>query len=474
MKRLTILTLAALFVLGSVIYAAAAEIQATGDFRFQWVWTDNMNFFESDNDPAAINEDDFDARQRFRVQIDITQSENLRGTVMLEIGTTQWGRGTRIGRSPYGAGAAGFLQGDGIYDTNGLIEVRRVFMDFNVPETDLQVRVGKFGLGLPAAVRGNPVINDISVNGIMLTYPINDMFTVAAVWARAADLDGNLEGNSEDADEADFFGLVVPITIDYFSVAPYFVYGNVGSIRVQDTELQDTLSSRPNGWLPATNGVANGAITNMYWAGFAFDMEYFDPLSFKVDFAWGLSDAAKDYADRQGWYVAAEVDYRLDFMTPGLLFWYASGNDRSLGDGSESLPSVAGSFSATTIAFDGGDLLDMNCRFDGTAEGTWGIALLLQDITFVEDLTHTLRIAYFQGTDSPGSLPGGVDADVINMSTNEHAWEVDLNTKYMIYENLSLVCEMGWATVDLDSESRPTNPNTSDAWKLGFGLQYNF
>lgn len=465
MKRLTILALAALFVLGSVMSAAAAEIEATGDFRFQWVWSDNLDFANSDN--TNNNEDDFDARQRFRCQIDITQSENLRGVLALEIGTWQWGNNA--------------LDNGGIISTvagsNGDIEVRRAFIDFNVPETDLQLRVGKFGLGLPTAVAGNPILNDENVTGILATYPINDMFAVAVVWARAVDLDTNYTANSERTDEMDVFGIIVPVTLDYFTAQPYFVFASAGTQAVQPAvrETQSVVGSGTFGW---PNSLGANSATNMYWAGLALDVDYFDPLTFGLDVAWGTTTAPSFEAyNRDGWYIAARADYRLDFMTPGLVVWWASGNDDDFRNGDESIPFISGSFAGTTIAFDGSSLLDCNCMFDATAEGTWGIALLLQDISFVEDLTHTFRIAYVQGTDDEDWVNAQYVAGVARgdvLATTESVWEIDLNTTYMIYENLSLVNEIGWAWANFDEDARNGWDEGAPAVKLGFGLQYTF
>ncbi len=460
MKRLTILALAALFVLGSVISAAAAEIEASGDFRFQWVWSTNLDWMASDDD--GRNEDDFEARQRFRVQIDITESENLRGVVNLEIGTDQWGRDD--GAFPGRFGEIG---------QNGMIEVRRVFIDFNVPETDLQIRVGKFGLGLPNAVVGNPICDSENTTGIMLTYPINDMFAIAVVWARAVDLDdanNGADNDSEQADEMDVFGVVVPITTDYFSFSPYVLYADLG-VNVQDA-LGDMSATRNNASFNFTQQHVNsGKTSTAWWAGFALDVSAFDPFWLGLDVAWGGVYAPRADSCRRGWYIAAMAAYRMDFMTPGILFWWTTGNDDDLDNGSEQLPHFGGGFSATHMAFDGGDLLDVNSNLDGEAEGTWGVAIVIQDITFIEDLSHDFRVAYVRGTDDEGNA---AERDVNGLADSEWAWEIDFNTTYMIYENLSLVCEMGWSYLNLDEDVRAGNDDTVDAWKLGFGLQYEF
>jgi len=139
--------------------------------------------------------------------------------------------------------------------------------------------------------------------------------------------------------------------------------------------------------------------------------------------------------------------------------------------------------------------------FDASVTGTWGLALQLNDISFVQDLTHQIIVAYMAGTNSPRSMRDTRTFDVawspyynnpsnILLTTSDHAWEIDFNTKYQIYENLAAFCEMGMFDIQRKAgpwrqpENRSTSPgydrsiarlyHNSTAWKLLFGLQYKF
>ena len=56
---------------------------------------------------------------------------------------------------------------------------------------------------------------------------------------------------------------------------------------------------------------------------------------------------------RSGWYAAMAADYKTDYFTPGLRFWYASGDDAKWTNGSERMPSIYGDVTATSYGFDG-------------------------------------------------------------------------------------------------------------------------
>ena len=96
MKRICTLILAAGLVFGAATGASAIDFKAKG----QWL----MGFSEGKGSPVdtfrgsngvktkGSNEDDFQAAQRLRLQLDAVASESLSGTVYFEIGTTQWGQ----------------------------------------------------------------------------------------------------------------------------------------------------------------------------------------------------------------------------------------------------------------------------------------------------------------------------------------------------------------------------------------------
>ncbi|MFV0421464.1 outer membrane homotrimeric porin [Oleidesulfovibrio sp.] len=437
MKRIATLLLAAAFVFGSIAGASAAEFKTTGQFDFAFEWTDNTNFKETDDDDDS--EDDFSAQQRVRIQTVITASENVSGTLFFEIGNIAWGQGDSVGR-----GAGGALGTDGVN-----IETRRAYIDFTVPSTDLQIRMGLQGLALPSAVGGNPVFDD-DVAAIVASYAFNDMFGLTGFWARPADTnsgDFDAATNRNLKDEFDMTGLILGVNGDGYSLDPYFVYAWQGADQA---------------------GFADDATT--WWAGAAFEMTMFDPIVFAIDAIYGDRDAGDDEGnDATGWFLAGKLNYKMDMFTPGIWAWYGTGDDDDANDGSEQLPVVSpAGFAPTTFGFDGAAGLLTGMRLSNTGAGTWGVALVAEDIKFIEDVTHVVRVAYVKGTNDENS---GVDFG--NLTEEDNAWEVNFDTNYKIYENLTAAVELGWIKLDLDEDVWGSD-DTDDAWKAGVNLTYSF
>ena len=71
----------------------------------------------------------------------------------------------------------------------------------------------------------------------------------------------------------------------------------------------------------------------------------FDPLRLAFDFAYGKADWGKaangQDLTRQGWLLSGIAEYKLDYVTPGLIAWYGSGDNSDTMDGSERLPTLS-------------------------------------------------------------------------------------------------------------------------------------
>jgi len=523
MKKLMTLVLAASFILGSVCTSAAVEITASGSFDFMWGWIVNQDGFASNQDRKAApglgnsgsglyngagngTDDQFRAWQRERLQVNFIASENVQGVLYFEIGETAWGN----------PGSGGQIGTDAI-----AVEVRRAYIDFNVPNTELLFRVGLQGFALPAAVVGNPIIGSggTDMGGIVSTYTVNDMVTIGAFWARPWDTNAMRGGRGEAAsvnDEFDVFGLYVPITIDgVMTLTPYAMYGIAGTDAYYNLAtpvwnnpgrffgLATNASGGPYTLLgPDPNPYTDNDYQYMWWAGAAFEFTMLDPLTFGLDVVWGTSiDPSQDYLTRWGWYLAGRVDYQTPYVTPGLVAWWSTGDDENMWNGSERLPHIDGTFQATTFGFDGQALIgSAGDALGQSAEGTWGLALQFNDISFIEDLTHQLIVAYIGGTNHTKSMQDNRFAtrgnpwfrnNGIALTTADYAWEIDFNHRYQIYENLAAVVEM--SVLDIQRQAYPWRNSrnrasdavqynngvyqlwqTSTAWKLAMGLQYRF
>ena len=144
MKKLLSLLVVAGMLIASSVGASATDIKVKGRVDFGFGLYDGSSFFEQDS------EETFDALQRFRTQIDFIASESLKGVAAFEIGDTYWGQGGGASwgsGSSAGGGAGGAMGADGVS-----IEVRRMYIDWLVPQTELQVRMGIQGFAMPQAV----------------------------------------------------------------------------------------------------------------------------------------------------------------------------------------------------------------------------------------------------------------------------------------------------------------------------------
>ena len=66
------------------------------------------------------------------------------------------------------------------------------------------------------------------------------------------------------------------------------------------------------------------------------------------------------------------------------------------------------------------------------------------------------------------------------LTDKDHAFEVNFDHKYQIYENLAAVLELGYINMDLDRSTWKRNVSTNghhktdDAWKAQLSFQYKF
>ena len=102
MKKLMTLALAAAMMLGAATGASAIDFKAKGQWIMSFDYGMHGNFSESkakNNSGFGKHEDEFEARQRVRLQLDAVASEALSGTVFFEMGDQIWGPGQHWRRS---------------------------------------------------------------------------------------------------------------------------------------------------------------------------------------------------------------------------------------------------------------------------------------------------------------------------------------------------------------------------------------
>ena len=507
MKKILTLMLAAGMLLGAASGAKAIDFKASGEWLVGFGLGDGSLIKDVDN-KKHHHDDTFNAGQRVRLQLDAVASESLSGTVFFEIGDQMWGN----------AESGGALGADGKE-----VKVKNAYIDWMVPNTDLKLRMGLQAVAMPN-VAGGSAIMDGDAAAVVASYQFNDNVGLTALWMRplndnytGANAEGELYGNGYEnyLDNMDLFALMLPLKFDGVELTPWAMYGmqgknarfNEGGVDTADGALSETLP----GYYPGMNGLALGktgkAYGSMFWAGLPVAITAFDPLNIEFDINYGYVEAMGRYdvlkrgvesvlgsSKREGWLVKALVEYKMDWGTPGIFGWYASGDDGNVKNGSERLPSIAGAGNFTSFMGDGNLAWGTGYNFydnNLTYAGTWGVGLQIADVSFVEDLKHTFRVAYWGGTNSPSMVKymgSGVAWDETTaaqdgpyLTTNDGLLEFNLVNSWQIYENLEANLELGYIVNMMDKDtwdksyiSEQRNWSKQDAWKAQLIFAYTF
>ena len=493
MKKLMTLALAAGMLLGAATGAGAIDFKAKGQWLMGFSAGDGSLISHtkakgSDHNSARDTDDIFSASQRVRLQLDAVASEALSGTVFFEIGDQVWGN----------AESGGALGADGT-----VVELKNAYIDWMVPNTDLKFRMGIQGIQLPNVAGGSAVFDD-DVAGVVASYQFNENVGLTTFWARPYNDNYTGTDRVNYHDNMDLFALMVPLTFDGVKVTPWAMYGMAGanSKTVKSMGPYTRPISPDDGVANTTTGKAYGS---MFWAGLPISLTLWDPLNVELDINYGYVESMGRYtADRyngtgfrmgdtkrEGWLVKALVEYKMDWGTPGIFGWYASGDDGNVKNGSERMPTVSGCGNFMSFMGDGnygwssaGSLYDRNLTYTGT----WGIGLRIHDLSFVEDLKHSFRVAYWGGTNSPSMAKyvehswgwdNGLDKDGHYLTTNDGLLEFNLVNSYQIYENLEANLELGYIVNMMDDDTwkrsyRSDSYKKQDAWKAQLIFAYSF
>jgi hypothetical protein len=437
MKRFALVALLAAMLFGVATTVSATELKVKGHLDVYGMWSANLNDFDSNEGDA----DNYFTNQRMRTYFTYQANENLKAVLGLEIDNT-WGEGTAA---------------DWGTDGKGNIEVKHAYLDFNFPDTAINVKAGLQYVALPS-VFGNPVFDDDAA-ALVVSAPINDMFGVAVGYSRGVDKNSNVaspskswngtdfvESDFASSDDIDMAFLAVPITLDGFSMTPYFAYAWVG----KDSGYGDTVEagSYTVGGVKVsasqTTDSPNWTDDATIWVlGANAELTMFDPLTFAADLIYGELDAesAGNSVESKGWYAALAATYKMDMVTPTLFTTYFTGADDDASD-NDQLPQLAEGWGITPYV---GGVRAFNVTddtFSGIDNANWAIGLKLADISFVEKLSHELTLAYVRGTSDDDS---GATFD-----EDSSAWELFMVNKYMIYENLAAINELGYFKPDFD------------------------
>jgi len=473
MKRLILLAVLCAFVL-SAAAASAADIKATGSWMVEANWNANWDF----KDNGALQSEDpdqgaFAITERANTIFQFIANENLKAVLYTRI-TANWGDSANNAM--------------GLGQQANAIGVRRAYLDFNYPGTDINVRAGYQAVTLPNAFGGGSLILDEEVGSAVVTAPITDNVSVLVGYARAQD------GMASTNAYVDGYVLALPMNFEGFSFSPFGMFAPIGS-NVAATDLVGAAAAaNPNSkfrGLAANNASDTTAsdFDNAYWLGAAFTMDLFDPFVLKADVNYGKVASDRDQNEKSGWMFDMALEYKgWDFMTPEAFFVYTSGEDGNASKGSgesERMPILAAQSWAIGSFFFGGDrLVSGSIQDTSRYMGFWALGLSLKNIqSFAEGLTHDAHIIYAQGTNDKDSLnQSGSGSNNWNMvygrtlTEDDSLWEVDFNTGYKLYDELTLSLDLGYVNLDTKTDrwEGQDGAKGGDAWKISTGVLYEF
>ena len=495
-----------------------AELQAV-DFKAKGVWIsmlemgDGGNFMRRDREGrrqqgwGRWGEDRFEAKNRVRLQLEAVASESLSGTVYLEMGAFTWGKASK----------GGALGADGRQ-----VKIKHAYLDWKAPDTDIKVRMGLQRIFLPDyAVEASQVF-DADVAGISVGAPLGENAAMTFFWARPFNdnWDGGRRGYASYLDNADLFGLSLALTFDGIKLTPWAMGGMIGKNtfrrgagvggyygRDVDSDFIYGYGLSPSVY--ADTGESAYAYAAAFWAGLTGEFTGADPFRLAWSFNYGSVATGAETLDRRGFYAALLAEYKFDWGTPGIYGWYSSGDDDDPANGSERMPHVGGNNESTSgltsIATMGTWTIGRDGVLGQTLSGTWGVGLRVKDVSFVENLKHTLHVNYYQGTNasdmarfikearvngryvSPNSsAPDFNTVDYgLYLTDRDRAFEVGLMSTWQIYENLRLLVEANYIALWLDNSrsvwggfrwggaSYHAN-TTEDLWNVNVSLIYKF
>ena len=513
MKKIATLLLAAGLVFGAATGASAIDFKAKGQWIMSFDYGMNGNF-TGGNGQTGYNgkEDEFEANQRVRLQLDAVASESLSGTVFFEIGKTTWGQ-------QKSGGALGA-------DADNVIKLKNAYLDWIVPQTDLKVRMGIQGMALPSFTTGSNVFND-DVAGITASYQFNENVGVTALWARpwndnyanTSDHDGN---HNNFMDNVDVAALLVPLTFDGVKVTPWVMYAAIGPNAFRDGNdyVSDGTSKKlgtswkypaagmfPVGGAHHKDGSLAGKKLDEYgnaiWFGLTGEVTMFDPIRIAWDFNYGSATYDDSRLNRSGWLASLLAEYKLDWAIPGVYGWYGSGDSNDAADGSGRMPSLSvnnNNNGFSNFAFNGNPYIAREATLGYSMAGTWGVGARLKDMSFLEDLKHTFRVNLIGGTNNTtmakkmsnswggGNLAansggnGTIGMDPLYMTTEDYAMEVGLTNTYQMYENFTVMLDAAYLATWLDqsksvwgnSKMNGKSDEVRDPWNVNLSFVYSF
>ncbi|WP_300156445.1 outer membrane homotrimeric porin [Solidesulfovibrio sp.] len=490
MKRLNSLVLAGLIVLCAFASAfAATEVKMTGDARIYGNFFENRNY-TGWNKIGTKTEENFEIWERFRLRTDFIANEAVKFRLGIKVEDT-WGHGTFTAANPDVA-----------------VQVDLAYLQFMVPGCEgIQVTAGLQDVNLPQSslFYQSPVWSD-KMAALTISAPLIDKtLSVMTGFGRLIDSNRTYDtSTTQKSDELDAYFLALPVTIEGFKATPWAMVAVAG--RNADYTFKDTTdvaewgnnfantlvsaASSSNMATPGTMGYWKNNQNAYIWAGGAFEVTALDPIKFYGDVIYG-GGATNDHkaAKREGWMVDFGVEYTgLDIVTPQVFAFWSSGEDKSTLNGSERMPYMRSYWGpGNSFLFDNSQELGKGSNMYTNPVGNYGFGASLNNISFIEKLTHRLTFVYVHGNNSNRAiryartwLNNSYFTMGHDLGENDYVMGFNFDTKYMIYENLAAVLETGWAHGDFQQSvwghrlTHQADKNDNNSWKVAFGLTYKF
>ena len=457
MKRLITLMLVAAFTFAMGAQAQALEVNVKGDFHFAFRWNDNLttNFFEDENETFTV-------RQRVRLQMEFVASENLKGVLYLNsgLGTLDWG-----------------TNGAALDTNNSTLRVSQAYIDWKVQDTSLAVKMGLQQVASPAFAAGSTFVNN-TMAGVTLSNQFNDNVTASLGWYRPYN-------DNAIKDAVDMFMVMVPVNLDSVKITPWGEYTFIG--RNANGVFMDPSEDIAGNPVPFTKK------GNMWHLGIASEVKPIDDLTLAFDFTYGAAKIGRDN-DRvktDGFLAALTAKYDLSFAKLVGTAWYGSGNDKKdvrknefgtmpnfMASGADADPG----FNVTSLGFWGNTTpMAGSAMISKSGVGTWGIMLGMEDISFVTDLTHKVKVAYYEGTSEASARDyWGTHNGISFMNEKDSAIELNFDNRYQIAKGFTMTLDtavifMDWQkSYERNARSADGNKLDDTMWRVVYGVQYAF
>lgn len=458
--------------------AHAVEVKFSGLAEMSLDWGQGWAAF---HDTPYVYRDNFMPTQRIRIWMDAKATEDLKFVFGVESGFD-------FGNN----GDGGALGGDGYS-----LKIKHAYLDWRIAGSNLKTRIGLQRFAIPGLMRGNAILGDDGA-GVTASYEVNDNFSINAFWLRpwndniVADTSGNAKATNDD--ESDFFAVLLPIKFDEFQITPWIMYGQVGRGAFEDKKPGFDNPMESLGCLFAPLYGNYGITTPLsdqasgFMLGAHTKLQVFDPFRIELETDYGSMGGFNAQSARKGWLVAGLAELALGKITPGILFWYGSGDDANINNGSEQLPMLAPEWAATSLGF-GRTVqtrgVTSNAIGYGPA-GTWALGAQFTVVPVPKSINE-IRFVYLGGTNNnamgkyntmagtaPPSIFRGAGTNLYLLE-DDRAWEVNWTSMYQLNPSLMLAVELGYMELHLDEALYPVGFSYRDSvYRVATTLVYKF